>query len=60
LRRAVAEVVAAEPRPRDAIVAELHTREASVDRDRIDKLLQDDTTFAEVEAGVFHVPSVLE
>jgi hypothetical protein len=53
-------VVGAEPRPRDAIVEVLHARDASVDRERVDKLLQDDTTFAEVAGGVVHMPSMLE
>jgi hypothetical protein len=60
LLRAVLEVVAGRPMTREALVEELRGRRGSVDRDRVDRLLQDDTAFAEVEAGVVHVPSLLE
>jgi hypothetical protein len=62
LRRAVAEVVSARPMTRDAVVAELVARDVGLggDRNRLDRLLQMDTTFAEVGDGVIHVPSLLE
>ncbi len=60
LRRAVADLVATRPMTRDELVAELLGRDTSVDRHRLDRLLQDDTAFSEVEAGVVDVASLLE
>ena len=66
LRQAVAGVLGTEARSRDSIVDEL--AQAGIElgvgpatgRKQLGRLLQDDTTFAEVSAGLFHVPTLLE
>jgi hypothetical protein len=67
LRRTVADVVGAEAMSRDAIVKELVHRGSELGGDsavgvaeRLRRLLQTDTSFAEVLNGVIHVPSVLD
>jgi SEC-C motif len=66
LRQAVVGVLGTEARSRDTIVDELAQRGIELGagpatgRKQLDRLLQFDTTFSEVAAGVIHVPSVLE
>ena len=58
LRRAVAELLSTRVMSREALVEELVARNVDLGRDdrRVARLLQTDTTFAEVGDGVFHVP----
>lgn len=62
LRRAIADLLGTTTQPRDAIVEALRQGSVDVDatRERVDRLLQFDTSFAEVADGVLHVPSVLD
>ena len=62
LRQTVAELLSTRVVSREALVDELVAREVDLGRDdrRLARLLQMDTTFAEVGDGVFHVPSLLE
>ncbi len=62
LRRTVAELLSTRVVSRDALVDELVARKVDLGHDdrRLARLLQMDTTFAEVGDGVFHVPSLLE
>jgi hypothetical protein len=59
LREAVVDVLGNEARSRHSILDEL-TRRGVEGAARLDRLLQFDTTFAHVSAGVIHLPSVLE
>ena len=62
LRRTVAELLSTRVVSRDALVNELVARKVDLGHDdrRLARLLQMDTTFAELGDGVFHVPSLLE
>jgi hypothetical protein len=59
LREAVVDVLGNEAWSRDSIRNEL-TRRGVAGAELLDRLLQLDTTFATVSAGVIHLPSVLE
>jgi len=58
LRQAVAEIVGAGPLTRAAIEAELRARGLPVGQ-RLDAVLRDDATLAEVKDGFVHVPTPL-
>jgi hypothetical protein len=60
LRQAVVDVLGVGAKPRDAIAEELDVRHVEWDRSRFDRLMQRDTSFAEVTDGMIHVPSVLD
>jgi SEC-C motif/Protein of unknown function (DUF2384) len=65
LRRTVADILGVRALSRDAIADEVVQGGASSEspsgvRERLRHLLQSDTSFADVLAGVIHVPSVLE
>src|SRR5215207_922881 len=60
LPRAVVDALGTRALPTYEILRELRARSADVDRERVERMLADDTSFTEVEAGVAHVPTVLE
>src|SRR5829696_6080677 len=60
LRRAVIDVLGTRALSTLELVRELRARSVDADRERVERMLADDTSFTEVEAGVAHVPTVLE